>query len=69
MASPTLEERTSRLEVSYDHLATKADVERLRAEMERFRADVSRWFLQLGVAMISAASVIAGIVVAIIKLT
>ena len=69
MASPTLEERTSRLEGSYDHLATKADVERLRAEMERFRADVARWMFQLGVAMISAASVIAGIVLAVIKLT
>ena len=76
MASPTLEERTSRLEGSYDHLATKADLEgvrtemeRLRAEMERFRADVARWLLQLGVAMISAASVIAGIVLAVIKLT
>ena len=73
MASPTLEERTSRLEGSYDHLATKADVERLRAEfradMERLRADVARWMFQLGVAMISAASVIAGIAVAVIKLT
>ena len=76
MASPTLEERTSRLEGSYDHLATKADVEgvrtdvkRLRAEMERFRADVARWLLQLGVAVISAAGVIAGIVLAVIKLT
>ena len=73
MASPTLEERTSRLEGSYDHLATKADVERLRvefrADMERLRADVARWMFQLGVAMISAASVIAGIAVAVIKLT
>ena len=80
MAALTLEERTSRLEGSYDHLATKADLERLRvdmernraelqANMERLRADMARWLLQLGVAMISAASVIAGIVVAIIKLT
>ena len=73
MVAPTLEERTSRLEGGYDHLATKADVERLRgefrAEMERLRADVSRWILQLGVALISAAGVIAGVVVAVIKLT
>ena len=63
-------------EGSYNHLATKADlegvrteIERLRAEMERFRADIARWMFQLGVAMISAASVIAGIVLAVIKLT
>ena len=84
MAAPTLEERTSRLEGGYDHLATKADVERLRGELradmernraearadiERLRADVSRWMLQLGVALISAAGVIAGVVLAVIKLT
>ena len=76
MVAPTLEERTSRLEGSYDHLATKADVERVRvdvervrAETERLRADVSRWMFQLGVAMVSAMGVIAGVVVAVIKLT
>ena len=84
MVAPTLEERVSRLEGGYDHLATKADVERLRGELradmernraearadiERLRADVSRWILQLGVALISAAGVIAGVVVAVVKLT
>ena len=84
MVASTLEERTSRLEGGYEHLATKADVERLRGELradmernraearadiERLRADVSRWILQLGVALISAAGVIAGVVVAVIKLT
>ena len=76
MAAPTLEERVSRLEGGYDHLATKADLEgvrtdmeRLRAEMERLRADLSRWLLQLGVAAISAMGVIAGIALAIAKLT
>ena len=80
MASPTLEERTSRLEGSYDHLATKADLERLRvdmernraelqANMERLRADMARWMLQLGVAVISAIGVAVGIILAIIKLT
>ena len=73
MAAPTLEERTSRLEGAYDHLATKADVERLRgefrAEMERLRADFARWMLQLGVAMVSAIGLAAGIVLAIVRLT
>ena len=57
----------------YDHLATKADLERNRAEfradMERIRADIARRLFLFGVAMISAASVIAGIAVAVIKLT
>ena len=63
-----------------DRLATKADVERVRVDMERnraearadierLRADVSRWMLRLGVALISAAGVIAGVAVAVIKLT
>ena len=41
-----------------EHLATKADLERLRA-------DVARWLFQLGVAMIGAL----GLAVAFIKLT
>ena len=69
MAAPTLEERTSRLEGGCDHLATKADLERVRGEVERIRADVSRWMLQLTMAIISAVGVVAGIVLAIVKLT
>ena len=42
MAAPTLEERTSRLEGGYDHLATKADLEGVRTDMERLRADMER---------------------------
>ncbi len=33
-------ERLSRLEGAYEHLATKADVERVRADLERVRADL-----------------------------
>ena len=58
MASPSIEERVSRIEGGYDHLATKADVERLRA-------DVARWMFQLGIAFITAL----GVAVAILKLT
>ena len=73
MATPTLEERVSRLEGGYEHLATKADVERLRgelrAEMERINANIERGLLRLGVAVISAVGVAAGIILAVIKLT
>ena len=61
-----------------DHPATKADLERLRVDMERnraeyradmegIRADIARRLFLLGVAVISAMVVIAGIGVAIIK--
>ena len=72
MAPPSTEERVSRIEGGYEHLATKADVERVRsdvervrADVERFRADVARWMLQLGIAFITAL----GVAVAILKLT
>ena len=58
------------------HLATKADLERvrvdlerLRAEMERMNANIERALLRLGVAVISAIGVITGIILAVIKLT
>ena len=35
-------ERLSRLEGAYEHLATKADVERVRTDVERVRTDVER---------------------------
>ena len=72
MASPSTEERVSRIEGGYEHLATKADVERLRADVERvrtdverLRADVARWMFQLGIAVITAL----GVAVAILRLT
>ena len=56
-----------------DHLATKADLERLRgeirAEMERLRANIERGLLRLGIAVISAIGVAAGIILAVVKLT
>ena len=36
----TESERLSRLEGAYEHLATKADVERVRTDVERVRTDV-----------------------------
>ena len=37
MQSETLSERVARIERVLDHLATKADLERLRTEMQRLR--------------------------------
>ena len=72
MTAPTLEERVSRLEGGYDHLATKDDVEGLCADLladtERLRADIARRLRWLGIAVISAMGVIAGVAVAFIKL-
>ena len=59
--------------VSVDVERVRADVERNRAEaradIERLRADVSRRLRWLGIAVISAMGVIAGVVLAIVKLT
>ena len=51
-----------------DHLATKADFERVRAEMERINANIERGLLRLGIAVISAIGVAAGITSAAIIL-
>ena len=62
MAAPSIEERVSRIEGGYEHLATKADLERLRA-------DVARWMFQLGVAVVGAIITAVGVAVAILRLT
>ena len=62
MASPTLEERVSRLEGEYERLATKADLERLRA-------DVARWLFKLGIALIGTLIAGLGLAVAFLKFT
>ena len=76
MASPSTEERVSRIEGGYEHLATKADVERLRADVERvrtdverLRADVARWMFQLGIAVVGTIITALGVAVAILRLT
>ena len=53
----------------YEHLATKADFERVRAEMERMNANIERALLRLGVAVISAIGVAAGVILAVVTLT
>ena len=59
-------------EGGYEHLATKADLERVRgefrAEMEHLRAHIARRIFLFGVAVIGAIGVITGIILAVIIL-
>ena len=59
----TESERLSRLEGAYEHLATKADVERVRTDVERVRTDVEgvrselkgmKWIIGVGIAAAGA---------------
>ena len=56
----------------YEHLATKADLERVRgefsAEMERLRAHIARRIFLFGIAVISAIGAATGITSAVIIL-
>ncbi len=58
----TIEERVSRLEGGYEHLATKADVYRAIADV---RSDLNRAMLTLGIFMTG----LVGAAVAFLKLT
>ena len=80
MTAPTQESACDRLATKADLERVRVEVEMVRVDMERnraearadierLRADVSRWMLRLGVALISAAGVIAGVVLAVVKLT
>ena len=44
-------ERLSRLEGAYEHLATKADVERVRTDVERVRSELKgmKWIIGVGI--------------------
>ncbi len=56
---PTVEERLSRLEAIYEHLATKADLERVRAELKAEIRDSKMstilWLTGITGALLSAA--------------
>ena len=56
----TTEERVSRLEGSYEHLATKADIERLQGKMEAME---NRLLLRL----IGSMVIISGLTIAILR--
>lgn len=48
-------ERLARIEGAYEHLATKADVERVRSEVERVRSELQnmKWLIGLGVPLLT----------------
>lgn len=65
------ESRISALEAQYKHLATKADVERLRTDIERLGKDMEKsiksqtmWFAGIWIASVAA---FAGLVAAILS--
>ena len=55
----TAEERLSRLESGYEHLATKTDVANLRAEMLTMKSELIRWMIGLMLASATLAAAVA----------
>lgn len=49
------EQRVSRLEGAYEHLATKADVERLRAEIKDAKISTILWLTGIMAGLLGAA--------------
>ena len=67
MAAST-EERLAHLEGAYEHLATKADVERVQANLERLRGDVERAINTQTWKLVGVQLLIGGVIVGILKL-
>ena len=62
------EERLAHLEGAYEHLATKADVERVQANLERLRGDVQRAINTQTWKLVGVQLLIGGVIVGILKL-
>ena len=62
------EERLAHLECAYEHLATKADVERVQANLERLRGDVERAINTQTWKLVGVQLLIGGVIVGILKL-
>ena len=56
------------LETSYEHVATKADIQGSKAEIERLREDIEKLKADLTWRIVIAMSIMSVITVAIIKL-
>ena len=58
----TVEERVSRLEGAYEHLATKSDIANIRADMASLKAELIRWMVgTLVVGMVATATIVRAI--------
>jgi hypothetical protein len=60
-----VEQRVSRLEGAYEHLATKAD---LKEEIGNLKADLIKWIVGVQMGSLVALAAIVSAVVAVIKL-
>lgn len=62
----TIEDRVSKLEGAYDHLATKADLAELKgelkADMAELKADMIKWMVGLMLASAGLAATIAMVI-------
>ncbi len=66
MATMTLEERVSRIEGGFEHLATKADVAELRGDLHALETRLMRWMVGAILGSVSAAAAITGVVVRLV---
>lgn len=66
MATMTLEERVSRIEGGFEHLATKADVAELRGDLHALETRLMRWMVGAVLGSVSAAAAITGVVVRLV---
>jgi len=66
MATATLEERVSRLEGGFEHLATKADVAELRGDFHALESRLRRWMVGAILGSVAAAAAVAGVIVALV---
>ena len=62
------EERLAHLEGAYEHLATKADVERVQVNLERLRGDMERVINTQTWKLVGVQLLIGGVIVGILKL-
>ena len=62
------EERLAHLEGAYEHLATKADVERVQSNMERLRGDMERAINTQTWKLVGVQLLIGGVIVGVLKL-
>lgn len=63
----TTEERVSRLEGSYEHVATKADMGRLEGKFDTYAAKIEAMEYRLLLKLIGSMVVISGLTIAILR--